>query len=438
MPLLTMRLVAELSDSLSLVQSGAQQTHATDTAVLVRIEQRMQYIFSTPQRLDTSTIALEIYDIDTRRTIYSRHATRLAPPASCMKLLTAVAAMQYLGIDYRFQSQVRAYGTREGGTLHGDLVILLSDDPLTDNLEPLAQAVRRRGISKVDGQVQLHLLRTDTLRAHATASVWDIPFNKLPITLRGSDPILSELKAAMRRQGVTVTGQWTCTSDLKTWHRVQREPQYDSPDAPARYALLWHRETPLTDVLAPMLIFSSNIKADALFQHMERLSATIPLVDASDGRWLQPIMYQALQSDVATTSQDDDTFSSATHILSDYVVNDGSGLSPTNRLTAHFLVKLLEYAWHDEPMRRVLINQALATPAHPTRHGSLLTRMSAPLFVNKVFVKTGTLTTRGLSSLAGYVQASDGRWLIFAVINENSPVGDSRVFQDYLCREMMR
>jgi len=64
--------------------------------------------------------------------------------------------------------------------------------------------------------------------------------------------------------------------------------------------------------------------------------------------------------------------------------------------------------------------------------------MTTPMFLNRVFVKTGTLTNHALSSLAGYVRNTDDRWFSFAIINEDSPVGESRIFQDNLCRELVR
>lgn len=144
------------------------------------------------------------------------------------------------------------------------------------------------------------------------------------------------------------------------------------------------------------------------------------MTDFSEDWWVEPMLSQI--------SEDHEGF----------VVNDGSGLSPLNRLSAHFLVELLQYAWQREPMRHVLIDEALATPGHPVRRGSLRGRMSAPIFRNHVFVKTGTLTSQALSSLAGYVLGADGRWRSFAIINENSPVAESHIFQDQLCMELVR
>ena len=73
---------------------------------LTEVQHRIDGLFHETLRLDTNTIALEVRDVESNAIIYSRNSYRLAPPASCMKLLTAVGAMHYLGTDYNFVSQV--------------------------------------------------------------------------------------------------------------------------------------------------------------------------------------------------------------------------------------------------------------------------------------------------------------------------------------------
>lgn len=329
-----------------------------------------------------------------------------------MKLLTAISAMHYLGTDYCYASQVKACGQRSGSVLHGALCFHLADDPMLESLEPMVEAVGKSGIRHVEGDVRLELMREDTLRAHETAAMWDIPYNRLPISLKGSERIVNDLRYLLAQRGITY--------DHFVLPDKSGYPGYSGSFGESDESTIFRHETPLTDVLAPMLIHSSNIKADALYQHMERMAAALPLLNLDEGRWLWPLLHQV------------------EGYRPDFVINDGSGLSPANRLTAHFLVSLLKYAWDDEDMRHVLLNEALATPGHPVRRGSLLGRMTAQQYHNKVFVKTGTLTTIGLSSLAGYVQTADGRWLIFAIINEDSPVAESRIFQDKVCQELVR
>jgi D-alanyl-D-alanine carboxypeptidase len=97
---------------------------------------------------------------------------------------------------------------------------------------------------------------------------------------------------------------------------------------------------------------------------------------------------------------------------------------------------MLRYVYHDEMLKNYFINEALASPAS-ARSGSLLTRMARPEYRDRIFVKTGTLVTKGGSSLSGYLQGRDGHWYIFSIIHEDSPVADARIFQDRLCKMMM-
>ena len=407
-------------------ECGEADTLVVDTAGLAEIRERMERLMQSTQNLDTATISLAVYDIASGQTVFRSQADRLAAPASCMKLLTAVAAMEYLGIGHQFVTRVLLNGEQAGDTFYGTVLFQLDDDPMMESLQPLVDALYNRGIRKIEGDIVLDLLRSDTLKAHPTAATWDIPYHKLPILLKGRKRIELDLRYQLSAQGIT------CHT-----HPVLAEPYLqgiDPDEEPlafrfgvkhlerqARTAFL-HR-TPLTEVLAPMLIHSSNIKADALYYHIDHVYDRFAGVNSCEGQRVRDLL---------------PTLAPSMTYLASFVINDGSGLSPENRLTADFLVELLNFAWQHDDMRHVLLDQALATPGHPVRHGSLLTRMSAPLYRNKIFVKTGTLTTRGLSSLAGYAQAADGRWLIFAVINEDSPVAESRIFQDRLCKELVR
>lgn len=368
---------------------------------LTEVQHRIDGLFHETLRLDTNTIALEVRDVESNAIIYSRNSHRLAPPASCMKLLTAVGAMHYLGTDYNFVSQVILKGRQFGETFHGKVRIVLADDPMIESLEPFVDAICQQGIRRIEGELSLEMMRTDTLRAHASAEVWDIPYSRLPILLKGEPRVKQDLQYWMALKGLKVENQ-TVTDE-------------------GEERIAYRHETPLSEVLAPMLIHSSNIKADALFGHLWRISNRLPMSDFSEDWWVRPMLHR-----MGVDESDG------------FVVNDGSGLSPDNRLTAHALVDILQYAWQQEDMRHILLDKALATPGFSKRHGSLLGRMTSSMFLNRVFVKTGTLTNHALSSLAGYVRNTDDRWFSFAVINEDSPVGESRIFQDNLCRELVR
>lgn len=78
-------------------------------------------------------------------------------PASNQKLLTAAAALERLGPDFRFRTEVLALGTqRTDGTLDGDLILRGGGDALltASELESLAAAVDATGIRRVRGRLR--------------------------------------------------------------------------------------------------------------------------------------------------------------------------------------------------------------------------------------------------------------------------------------------
>ena len=94
--------------------------------------------------------------------------------------------------------------------------------------------------------------------------------------------------------------------------------------------------------------------------------------------------------------------------------------------------------YYDNPeIWNVMVDELLATPNDPVRQGSLTGRMTEPLFTGRVFGKTGTLTTVGVSSLSGYCLSDGGRWYAFSVISEDTPVAESRLLQDALCKVLV-
>ena len=103
------------------------------------------------QRMDGDTLA--VFDIN-RRLV----------PASNVKLLTTGLALNTLGADFRFETQIGYSGTIEEGTLKGDLYILGGGDPTTgartDSAVPLNDTfaawmalLKEAGIERIDGRV---------------------------------------------------------------------------------------------------------------------------------------------------------------------------------------------------------------------------------------------------------------------------------------------
>lgn len=376
---------------------------------------KLDSLMHVPQRLDTSKIAISVYDVTTRRSIFTFHADERLIPASCMKISTAIAALKSLGMDHQYRTHILAMGEMHRDTLVGNLLLQADDDPLLENFDSLIGIMKRKGVRHVRGNVYINLEREDTLRPHPSAKAWDIPYHKTPLLLRGKRYVERNFHASLRMKGVTVRRDATVKARLS-----------QGSLGGGRYHYLATVSHPLRDVITPMLIHSSNIKADAVFYHLDRKKGLMP------ERRMQWDRKHYAESFWQQQSLFPDS------VMSLFAFHDGSGLSPLNRLSANSLVQMLLFAYDDKPLRDFLIDEALASTATPKRRGSLLTRMMHSDYQGRIFCKTGTMTTQGSSSLAGYIVGNDGHWYIFSIINSDSPVAESRIFQDRLCKMMMR
>lgn len=396
--------------SKSPIEAETSSVCATDAIELCNKEDsvmkvRLKRFITSPCRLDTNDIAVCVWNLTTDTPILRWHDRELMTPASSLKLLTAISALKRLGVSHRYIEKIMLTGNVSGGVLHGDVIFQFDDNPMVEGLEEYVSALKRKGVRKIDGRVVINLMRTDTLRAHHTASIWDMPYNKLPILLKGAPRIAQELRYLLQQMNI------------------------DSPNPSVEYGLriypvlhtIYSKATSITDVIAPMLIHSCNIKADALHYH------TIHYADR----------YKGL---VGTGDTDLNVFlkENLRYDTSGFTLNDGSGLSPKNMVNADFLISLLRFAWKEPDIKSVLISEALATPGHSERRGSLSSRMTESIYEKRIFCKTGTLISIGASSLSGYAHGSNGHWYAFVVINRNSPVGESRLYQDMLCKALVK
>ncbi|HBG97442.1 MAG TPA: D-alanyl-D-alanine carboxypeptidase/D-alanyl-D-alanine-endopeptidase [Rhodobacteraceae bacterium] len=98
--------------------------------------------------------AFLVADAATGELLEARAPGRALPPASVMKALTALYALEAPGPGHRFATTLRAAGPVSGGVLRGDLILEGGGDPSLDTgaLAGLARALPAAGISRVDGR----------------------------------------------------------------------------------------------------------------------------------------------------------------------------------------------------------------------------------------------------------------------------------------------
>jgi D-alanyl-D-alanine carboxypeptidase/D-alanyl-D-alanine-endopeptidase (penicillin-binding protein 4) len=119
---------------------------------------------STPATLDKvladpalhgATVSLMVRDARSGSTLYQHNPRTRLVPASNLKLLTTAAAMDVLGAQYRFATQLLSDGVRQGDRLAGNLYLRGLGDPTIQyaDYQALAAQLASQGVRQVQGDL---------------------------------------------------------------------------------------------------------------------------------------------------------------------------------------------------------------------------------------------------------------------------------------------
>lgn len=90
-----------------------------------------------------------VRDARSGSTLYQHNPRTRLIPASNLKLLTTAAAMDVLGPQYRFSTQLLSNGTQQGERLTGNLYLKGLGDPTTQLADYQALAAQQIGRAHV-------------------------------------------------------------------------------------------------------------------------------------------------------------------------------------------------------------------------------------------------------------------------------------------------
>lgn len=400
----SLRYITTIFVATSFIDSQAQteqmvaDTVTTDTAAVVlpwpqNVQTRLDSLMLDPL-LESTQIGLMVYDLTADSLLYSHGAKQTLRPASTMKLLTAVTAIDLLGGDYKLNTSLRYMGTVKDSVLTGDLICVGGLDPMFDanDMRAFVESVKGLGVDTIRGRlVAAPSFKESELLGEGWC--WDDDNPQLsPLLVERKDEFMPVFANRLREAGIVVEASITTAPYSK--------------DA----LMLCLRSHTLKDVLMPMLKESDNLYAESLFFQIAA-SQTVRPAKAAHAR--QIIKRELSKAGVKGVP---------------YRIADGSGLSLYNYVTPELMVKLLCYAYKNTKIFMQLY------PALPIagQDGTLKKRMTGPYTNGKVKAKTGTLT--GISSLAGYLTTANGHVLAFSIINQGVlKNADGRGFQDRVC-----
>jgi D-alanyl-D-alanine carboxypeptidase/D-alanyl-D-alanine-endopeptidase (penicillin-binding protein 4) len=420
-------------------------------------------------------------DLDSGAVLQQLNPDRRLTPASLTKLAVAAATLNRWSGDKAFATRLLAHGTLRAGELSGDVIFDGEGDPTLEYHTLLALAVQAAGagVTSVRGRVVVNLapfaevgcethdrcgalVRSDTAfnaplsavgidygnwcvsvqptTAGAAALVRGCGVARLPVPVEGTIATsAAQSKKTFWVERATSAGVDVLRVGGQMPMDATRERVYRAMSNPAMGVGLLLRESlrevgvsvpgdvittrgalpsgvfPLAqseglllrEQLGRMLRFSNNYIADVLtFDLAADMTGKAPtgLADASKG--LSEFVQRALrvQSHART---------SAPLLLS------GSGLTPENELSAHDLVALLAYQYHDSRY-------------FPAFYGGLTVPRQAPFgflrqgteaWLDRVALKTGTMDEpHSVCGIAGYLRKRAGGWIAFAAIVNGSSV----------------
>ena len=382
----------EITDSLAGVDSLKQE-------VVIPWEQRVRLqldsMIANSTLLETTQLGLMVWDLDADSALYYHNHRHRMRPASTMKLMTAITALDLYRGNHPFTTELRSRGQLVGHTLCGDLVCVGGMDPAFDNgdVKVLVDRVRSAGIDTICGRIVADKNMKDDLLL-GEGWCWD-----------DDNPCLSALLVS-RKDNFTER----FTRELQSAGIVLVDTVFNKNSLPTGEswggASLSHS---FDQILTRMMKQSDNLYAECMFYHnalAQARPATQKNARTAVRRLIQKLGYDPAQ----------------------YYVADGSGLSLYNYVSPELMVSALRYAWRDEVIRQHL------QPSLPLAgvDGTLKDRMQKSPAYRNVQAKTGTLT--GISSLAGYCTAANGRHLAFCIINQGVVrAKDGKGFQDKVC-----
>lgn len=181
---------------------------------------------------------------------------------------------------------------------------------------------------------------------------------------------------------------------------------------PQHFKMLGEHERPLTQVLTQMLKQSDNYLAEVVFK----------MIGASAGGH-QETAKQSLQKISRRMSISQIPFGMC-------VINDGSGLSRANCLSASTLTGILSATYHDPKVFQAFYSAMSIAGVD----GTLRRRMKGTPAEGNVHGKTGTL--RNASALTGYATTKDGEVIAFAMLMNGGNHGAYRTVQDKIAERI--
>ncbi|WP_458353477.1 D-alanyl-D-alanine carboxypeptidase/D-alanyl-D-alanine endopeptidase [Peribacillus frigoritolerans] len=433
--------------------------------------QEIQRILEQSPGLAGALTGISIRSAETGEMIYERGAQTRLRPASNLKLLTSAAALETLGEDHVFQTELYLKGVQVGHVLQGDVYLKGKGDPtlLEKDFDELAASLKHRQVKLVHGDLIGDDSWYDDVR-YSQDLVWsdEQEYYGAAVSALTASPnedydtgtIIVEIapgEKAGKRAKVKLEPETdyvkvinktkTESADANKKIEVERShgtqvitvtgtipedagvtKEWISVEDPTEYALSLFEKSMKKHgikVLGKRKKGKTPEGADMIGTHqsMPLSQLLIPFMKMSNNSHAE-VLVKEMGKEADGEGSWKDGLKVARNQLKSMGINmqtimmrDGSGISQVNMIPANEITKLL-YAIQEKTWFPAYLN-ALPIAGNENRMvgGTLRKRMKGTLAAGNVRAKTGTIS--GTSSLSGYVTTKRGEKIIFSIILNN-------------------
>ncbi|MBD1553252.1 D-alanyl-D-alanine carboxypeptidase/D-alanyl-D-alanine-endopeptidase [Pseudomonas typographi] len=460
---------------LPLLLQAPTATSATNAAALsAKVEQALK-----TNKLGADALSLAVVPLDGPGVPTLYNADVSVNPASTMKLVTTFAALELLGPTYQWKTEFYTDGNVSNGVLRGNLYLKGGGDPKLnmEKLWLLMRDLRANGVQQITGDLVLDrsyfkqpatlpafdddggdenapfLVRPDALMVNLKALRMIARNDSGRVVVSAEPPIASiridnQVKAQSGDKcggdvrynpvsqadgsiSVVVSGQLANGCSSQTYLSLLDHPTYTAGAVRAIWAELGgsiqggDREGPvpgsakllarafspdLAEIIRDINKYSNNTMAQQVFLSIGAQYRTD--ADADDGKAAQRMVRQWLAKKGLVSP----------HL----VMENGSGLSRAERVSAREMAALLQAAWRSPYAAEYMSSLPLVG-----MDGTMRKRLKGTALVGEGHIKTGTLNT--VRAIAGFSRDEQGHtYAVVAVVNDPRPWGARQVLDQVL------
>jgi serine-type D-Ala-D-Ala carboxypeptidase/endopeptidase (penicillin-binding protein 4) len=411
-----------------------------------------------------TAIGVYIKSMRTGEILYKYKARQAFIPASILKLMTAEAALLYLGPQYRFATKLMTNAKSiDNGVLKGNLYVVLNGDPtLTfDDIQALVIALKAKQIQAIAGNVYIDNSAYDK---NFYGPGWEGKDKSYCYAAPISASIINHNCLSFKVEPAKVTGQYAQVTKYANYYYPAIHNSVMTRNRNMRNCFLRLSQTSSTGIsingCVPKGTISygmSYVVTDipdynrSLFKNLlSRMSIRVfgqvsfapvpPQATMLSLHYSQPlpnlinemmkksdnIIAGALFKKIGQVytrrpgSWETGSFAVKAILqqkvgmnLSDTQIIDGSGLSRHNAVSPSHIMDVLTHAYHNKTINDLFIS---ALPIAGV-DGTLKHRLNNAS--KRVYAKTGTMS--GVVSLAGYAMSADYEPLAFVIIVNGLP-----------------